>query len=123
MYHNHLLCIIHTSNTIMKMSIYTNIKHRTTRKTSYTWFTPSTRLCPPKLVSLYIILSRENLQLRGIPTTNLFHREYSPITISFLVRFSFSYILNIQKLFKGMDNRNPMLIYSQYTKTIQLSKT
>ena len=65
MYHNHLLCIIHTSNTIMKMSIYTNIKHITTRETSYTWFNPSMKLRPPKLVSLYIILSREDLQCCG----------------------------------------------------------
>ena len=109
MYHKHLLCIIHTSNTIMKMSI-NNIKHITTRETSYTWFTPSMRLRPPKLVSLYIILSREDLQFRGTYTANLFHQECSSITILLRCKvfpfkyqtFSHKHIPKVQEVTLGL---------------------
>ena len=83
---NHLLCIIHALITIMKMSIY-NIKTQNKKLDIIYMVHPIHEATSTKACLYYFI--KEDLQFHDTYTTDLFHREYSPITTSFIVRISF----------------------------------
>ena len=100
---NHLLCIIHALITIMKMSIY-NIKTQNKKLDIIYVVHPIHEATLTKACLYYFI--KEYLQFRGTYTTNRFHREYSPITTSFLVIISFWYIINIQNYSNAWININ-----------------